>query len=343
MPQLHRDNHYVPQLYLKQWAVDEQICTHSLLVAHDNVRPWKSHSPKSIAFHQHLYTSVVNGQESDELERWLGSEFEAPAEDPISRATRDGRLSPDDWHKLVRFALAQDVRTPAWLRKFVKRQNELLPNLLDNVVKTAAEKLINGEISDRSEEKSENRRIPLRVSVEPSDDQEYGVLRAETLIGRSLWHWAIRQTLTNTIAKVPMNGWTIRKPARGYTWPTSDNPLIRLNYRDELDYNFGGGWKVPNGDVLLPLSPTHLLHRCGGVRPPARGHRLDVDTTEKIIRIIVEHADRYVFAQQEFRIKRIRKRIVDGKILKEEQAIWKNWHSEQAQAEVGYDRDEKPA
>ncbi|AVQ08435.1 TPA: DUF4238 domain-containing protein [Xanthomonas vasicola pv. zeae] len=336
MPQLYKDNHYVPQLYLKRWSVDERILTYSLLVAHHNVPLWKPHSPKWIAFHQHLYTGIVDGQESDELERWLCREFEDPAQEPLSRATGDDRLDPDDWHKLVRFAFAQDVRTPAYLRKFIQRQKESLPALLDSAVQKSAEKLMNGEIPKNEEEKIENNRIPLKVSVEASDDDESGVLRAETLIGRSLWHWAIRQALTNTIAKVPNNGWTIRKPAQGYTWPTSDNPLIKLSYRDELNYNFGGGWDVPRGDVFLPLSPTHLLHRCGGVRPPIRGDRLDVATTEKIIRIIVEHADRYVFAHQEFNVESIRKRIVDGRLVKEEQAAWKNWHLDQAQAEQGY-------
>ncbi|WP_081275097.1 DUF4238 domain-containing protein [Xanthomonas graminis] len=335
MPQLHRDNHYVPQLYLKQWAADDRILTYSLLVPHENVRRWKAHSPKGIAFHQHLYTSIVNGNESDELEKWLDREFEAPAEDPLSLVTRDGRLNSDDWRKLVRFALAQDVRTPARLREFLQRQAELLPPMLDNVVKNVAEKLMRGEILKYSDDKIDNR-IPLRVSLEASDDTKAGIMCAETLIGRSLWHWSIRHLLTSTIAKVPMKGWTIRKPALGYTWPTSDNPLIKLNYRDELNYNFGGGWEVPKGDVFLPLSPTHLLHRCGGVRPPFRGHRVDVATTQKIIRVIVEHADRYVFAQQEFNIESIRKRTVDENLVKQERAMWKNWHADQIQAERDY-------
>lgn len=336
MPQLHRDNHYVPQMYLKQWAVDKKICTYSLLVAHDNVRRWKSLSPKSIARRQHLYTSVMNGQESDELERWLGSEFEAPAEGPISRAIRDARLSPDDWHKLVRFALSQDVRTPSYLSKCIQLQTESLPAILDSALQEFVKKLVNGRIQKNEEERSKNNRIPLKVSIEASDDNESVSVRTETLIGRSSWHCAIGQALTGTVAKVPMKGWTILKPARDYTWPTSDNPLIKLNYRNELDYNFRGGWDVPMGDVFLPLSPTHLLHRCGGVRPSPRGHQLDVPTTRKIIHMIVEHADRYVFAQQEFNIESIRERRVDEKMQKQERDTWKNWHLDQEKAERDY-------
>jgi len=336
MSQLHIDNHYVPQLYLKQWAINGRIPTYSLLVAHHNAPLWKSRSPKGLAYHRNLYTNIVNGAENDELERWLDSEFEAPAERPLALATHDCRLEPDDWHKLVRFAVAQDVRTPARLREFMRRQAEQLPAMLDSAVKRVADKLISEDAAVHSVHGIEATGFPLKVSIEASEDQESGILRAEAIIGRSLWHWSIRRLLTGTIAKVPARGWSIVKPARGYLWPSSDSPLIRLNYWNENNYNFEGGWNAPLGDVLLPLSPTHLLHRCAGVRPKTPGTRLEVATTRQIIRIIIEHADRYVFAQQEFDIESIRKRAVDAQLLKEERMAWESWNSDQAQAEHGY-------
>ncbi|NYH48328.1 hypothetical protein [Xanthomonas arboricola] len=42
-------------------------------------------------------------------------------------------------------------------------------------------------------------------------------------------------------------------------------------------------------------------------------HRPDVATTKKIIRIIIEHADRCVFVQQEFTIESIRKGSLMGR------------------------------
>ena len=44
MQQLHKDNHYVPQVYLRQWATKGTIPTYSLLVPHHRVPLWKHHS-----------------------------------------------------------------------------------------------------------------------------------------------------------------------------------------------------------------------------------------------------------------------------------------------------------
>jgi hypothetical protein len=41
MQQLRKDNHYVPKLYLKQWAHEGQISTYRLLAPSENVPLWK--------------------------------------------------------------------------------------------------------------------------------------------------------------------------------------------------------------------------------------------------------------------------------------------------------------
>lgn len=85
---LRKDNHYIPQLYLKQWATNGKIPTYRLLVPNENYPTWKTHSLKSICFHQHLYTYIATQGETDELERWLDREFESPAADAIDRVVR---------------------------------------------------------------------------------------------------------------------------------------------------------------------------------------------------------------------------------------------------------------
>ena len=95
MQQLRKDNHYVPKLYLKQWAHEGQISTYRLLVPSENVPLWKKQSLKGIAYHQHLYTYLAGQEETDEFERWLDSEFESPAEEAIRRVVREDRMSPE--------------------------------------------------------------------------------------------------------------------------------------------------------------------------------------------------------------------------------------------------------
>src|SRR3546814_15501619 len=90
--QLRKDNHYVPQLYLKQWVVNGKIPTYRLLVPNSEASLWKDHSLRGIAFHQHLYTYLAGQEETDEFERWLSQEFEAPAEEAIRLAINDAKI-----------------------------------------------------------------------------------------------------------------------------------------------------------------------------------------------------------------------------------------------------------
>lgn len=69
MDTLRKDHHYVPKLYLKQWARDGTISAYGLLVPHERIPPWKRRSLKGIAYREHLYTQIVGGVESDEFER----------------------------------------------------------------------------------------------------------------------------------------------------------------------------------------------------------------------------------------------------------------------------------
>jgi len=335
MQGLRKDNHYVPKLYLKQWASDNEIPTYRLLVPHEKLQPWKSHSLSGIAFHEHLYTRVLGGEATDEFERWLHEEFENPIDAVIGRAVREERLSPGDWNLLIRFAVAQDVRTPAYLLEFLTRQSESLPALLDETVedcvKNFQSRLKDHNVSSDPPEDADL--FPLKVTVQRYPEGDGG-LKAEIVVGRSLWLWNIRRILTSTIKKLPKKGWTILHAPDGLEWPTSDNPLIRLNFKSEAQYDFKGGWGVLNGDILLPLSPKHLLCTCIGNRARLRGTTLDIPTAQMIQRFIVEHAHRYVFSRKPFDVHTIRPRVVSVEAYKREKDAWDRWGREQGDAEA---------
>ena len=110
------EHHYVPCVYLKRFTgANGKVSVYRLLVSHPNVAEWKPLSPRGIAYHDHLYTRMLSGSESDEIEDWFGREFETPVKEAIDRATHDQRLTTSHWKSLIRFVAAQDVRTPARL------------------------------------------------------------------------------------------------------------------------------------------------------------------------------------------------------------------------------------
>lgn len=340
MQQIHRDNHYVPQLYLKRWAHaghEGKVLTYRLLVPHENYPLWKAHSPKSIAFHRYLYIYYAAGGETDEFERWLADEFESPAEEALDRVFREQRLTREHWERLVRFAVAQDVRTPARLKEFLARQKESLPALLDKAVQEAVTVMADAasrgvRVASTSSPPADNP-FPLNVSITTNEDGS-GTLRATTIVGRKSWLWSMRHHLTETIEKISRHRWTILHAPPGVTWPTSDNPFVRLSFVDAAHYDFRGGWGIKNGNFLLPLSPKHLLFATVGERPPLRGTTVDPGLAHLMRKIIIEHADRYIFARDTGDVDLIRPRLVCAETFKAELAAWQTWHEEQTAAET---------
>src|SRR5207245_423998 len=160
-PRLHceemafqRDNHYVSCLYLKRFAASPgRVWTYRTLVAHSRVPVWKLAAIKGVAYRAHLYTRLAAGVPTDEIERWLNADFETPAEEALMKATADMRLSPTDWHNLVRFLAAQDVRTPARLAENLQRWKDSPRNARRNSSRFGAsvrlgEKVWSGDQAD---------------------------------------------------------------------------------------------------------------------------------------------------------------------------------------------------
>lgn len=336
MTQFRKENHYVPKLYLKQWAKDGKISTYRLLVPSASYPLWIDQRLKGIAYQSHLYTSVTGQGASDEIEKWLGSEFESPAQEAIYLAINDQRMSPEHWNRLTRFAVAQDLRTPARLKEFLARQRGTLEKFLNETLESSIGKLERAVESGSLPSKNQpntSEAFPVKINVEKLLDGG-GRVQARAVVGRELWLWNIKHLLTNTIGRLPRQRWTILRAPEGISWPTSDNPLIRLNYQDASNYDFGGGWGMKNVDILLPLSPKHILHSCIGRRSWGRGTVLDVEMSKLIRRIIIEHADRYIFSSDPDDIHLVRPRIVCAEAHRQEQEAWQRWHNEQCLAEV---------
>lgn len=340
MLELRKDNHYVPQLYLKQWATEGRIQTYRLLVPHANIPLWKKHSLRGIASHQHLYTSLIGQEETDEFERWLAREFEHPATEAIRRAVHDERMTAEHWKALIRFTVAQDIRTPASLVCFLARQREILPALLnetlENSVRGLEEAARTGAMPPTLEP-SPSGVFPVKVVTEKNPNGD-GTVRTEIVVGRRLWLWSVRHLLTETIKKVSDNHWTIVHAPDGISWPTTDHPVIKLRYMNADNFNYGGGWGVSKCDVFMPLSPKHLLHNFVGQRSWPRGTVLDVPIAQQIRRIIIGNAHRYVFDKEESDVPRILPRRVSLADYQQEQDTWKNWHREQSEAEMDLSR-----
>lgn len=308
-----------------------------ILVSHENVPLWNEKSIRGIAYHTHLYSRLAVGGETDEIERWFECAYETPAADVLKKVTSSARLTPSDWKVLIRFLAAQDVRTPARLVENLQRWYKTLPGLMQNTLEEAVrnfesmkargEKLpsIKSPLADN---------FPLRIETEIVPDQELGTIKAKAIVGRGLWLFGIKHLLAKTADVLHQHKWTILSPPKGMTWFTSDDPVVRLNYRSPDNYDFGGGWGSEGTEIFMPLSPHHLLYTQVGRRPPTRDTQISLDQAEIKRRCIAEHAHRFIFASEpEAQVPTLKPRMVSADLLRDEKIQWSKWHEDQTAAE----------
>lgn len=338
-PNLTADNHYVPDSYLKRWADSNgKVWCYRLLVPHEKVEQWKPHSPKSIAFHRHLYTRVAASGETDEFERWFSREFESPAGKALQKAVSEQTLEEADWIVLIRFLAAQDVRTPARLTERLKDWNETLQGVLDETlvesVQALAEAQRNGLHLPKPDLLEDSELFPVHALIETIPGEDKAQIRVEATVGRSLWLWSLRHLLSNTLHALMKHSWTILHSPPGMSWLTSDDPVVKLNYWDANNYNFGGGWANSGTEIFMPLSPTHLMYTQVGAKPPQRGTIASAEMAAAIQRFTVEHAHRYLFGRAaDSNVPVWKPRTVDSRAYRNEAEQWKAWHADQSAAE----------
>ena len=302
---------------------------------HENVSLWEEKSIRSVAYHSHLYTRKKLREETDEIEKWMNEEYETPAKEAIEKAVTNQKLSSDDWHKMIRFFALQDVRTPLSLLKHLDLFKKEISKILEEVVQKIPKTL-----EELSKEKTKieipeaDLNFPLRAETELKEGEEYGNLRVHTAVGRATWLHGIQHALFNTAQVLHKHKWTIIRPAENMYWPTSDNPAVKLNYCNLEKYDLQGGWGKKKGNLLLSLSPQHLLFCQIGDRPPRRNERVSVDRTKLFQKFILENSHRMIFSCiKDSEVPNLIPRKVDAKIFRYEKEQWNNWHIKQSESE----------
>jgi hypothetical protein len=338
MMALTRDNHFVPQFYLRNFASSSNVVyEYRILVSHSAVPIWKPVHVAGTGYEKNLYTRIVQGEEADDIEQWLNRDFETPASEPLQRVLEDRRLSPGDWELLTRFLASQIVRTPAFLIKNLPRWNEMAPKILDQTLKDVDDRL--REAKERGqrvildEPSHHTDYFPVRVERKNLPEEKKVQFTTKMVVGRGLWFFSVKHLLTRTLKTLQKHRWTILEAPGRLPWFTSDDPVICLNFRSESNYDFDGGWDRAGSNILFPLSPRHLMFTQIGAdsfprRVPSRYH------ARLFRRMIAEHAHRRIYSSFiEGKIAKLKPRLVDAAAFKTERVLWEAYYEDQSRAE----------
>jgi len=299
---LTRDNHYVQQALTRRWSDDgNNVYAYRTLVSHPSVNEWQVKSIKGLGEQRDLYTVFQGGRESDEFEHWIQKQFEDAGIAATEKVISGTRLTPADWHAALRYVAAQDLRTPLTFIEAVQRWGqELAPAHLTKFLKEAVEEIlvlrVEGALPAPSP-LSDAYAGSIKVKIDRPKDPVVGLaaVQLSVKIGRRLWIQNMRQLLIDNAAVICEQRWSIVEPYGDEEWPLTDQPVVRLNYYKPGNYDFGGGWGNKNSEIIMPISPRHLLYVKLGSKLPNR-FAASLDITRHLQRFLVERAYRHVFA-----------------------------------------------
>lgn len=349
MNQITHNNHFVPQLYLKQWSDDGfHVWAYRILVPHKKVPEWSYRSIDRVAYLRDLYTTHEDGEDFDDFEKWLEAEFENPVTDSLRKVLKDNPLSPVDRERLAKFLGAQDVRTPLSYLESKERWEKTLPELIKAKLEETVRRLEKKEEIDSNcptevghELFGDLLDIQTISDKELNSDQAY--IRASVTVGRKLWLQSLKLLLTNTVEVLKSHKWSIVRPARGYQWITTDHPVVKLNCYRNGSYDLKGGWGRKGGYIFMPLSPRHLLFTEVGKDLPDR-MSFSSDRTRQIQDYIAERALRWIFARDRLElVNKLRPRRIDSELFNREIDQWSKWHEQQIKAESSNKNPPNPA
>ena len=344
MSNITRDSHYVSQASLRRWSYDgTSMYACRLLVSRAEVPEWELRSIRGIAFQENLYTTFSGGQEADEFEKWIATEHEEPGLEAIEKLIAGARLTASDWKCIARFVAAQDVRTPLNFIESMQRWRQQIPETVDKCLDDTVEKLTRARTEGIPPDYSKPERHAfadsLRVRIDPPNESnpDQSNVRIEVSVGRRLWIASIRHLLTGAANILCQHRWSVAEPAGDHEWPLTDHPVLRLNYYGPGNYDFRGGWGNEGSEIIMPVSPRHLLYVQVGHKAPNR-LAFSRPKTELMQRLIVERAYRWVFAREPAPwVAQVRPRIIDEEAFMAERAAWKSWHETHLKAEAGLD------
>lgn len=328
----------MPQSYLKRWtSEDGRVLTYRTLVSNSNVPKWEPLSPRGIAYYPNFYTRVVADGQTDEIEKWIDREYEAPAEPVLKKVVSESKLTPKDWTQLIKFLAVQDVRTPPRLLESLKWQNEHMPNLMQKTLEESVH-IFEAAKKESCTEKRTNfphsEFMPMRVSTIQNSRSEKAHVKVQSVSGRGVWLFSIKRMLTNCVSVLQGHKWTILKAPKGMSWCTSDNPVIKLNYYKKNPYDFKGGWGSDGTEIILPISPGHLMYTKIGTKPPQRGTVVSGRMAKMIQKFTAENAHRFIFSTEKNQlIERIRPRTENKDLFDDEAKQWERWHELNVNAE----------
>lgn len=332
MAQHSRDNHFVPQFYLKRWSTNgNTVWDYRTIIHHPNEPIWKRSSIKNSACWKDLYTQ--HGQEAidTKIEDFFSDCIETPSLTAFQKIDNGESPSSRDIDVLVNLLIAQLFRTPYAMVKEAQIIRKSFAKVAQKTAKTVSLELNSGRITPNTMNRgdcSENQPFPT-TPLSFKMDSFNNEIHASTTLGRqqflsafgNLYYGAVGKTLRSYL-------WRIIQMPIGVELPTSDNPVVvfginPLNGHMVFDVGIG----TPKAIIVFPLDTRHMLFTQVGVTA-CQLLQFEPDThhLDFFIRAIIQNAGLHIFAKKQLRsIQNIRPREINPEKATELLKVRQQW------------------
>ena len=333
-----KNNHYVPRMYLKHWAIDNKIYVYNLLVSNRNVPMWQKQSISRTASMNKMYVRMGSDSEIDDFESFFSQNFEDPAALPLEKLCKGEKLNSHEWMIIKDYITAQYVRTTSFYIKTQELYKGILKKKIDNVL----HKLANGDIYPDNNHKAyadggvDMSLLPLNIKIiKGKDNNSQTFVEVESVAGKSTWLMAIKQYLDEDAAFrkwMRQLHWIVVDCDKDVYWPTTDTPLVIINPLLSQDSFIGVA--EPDNTFIFPVSPTKALISQNGKRLN-NSLRLSYKQSIIIKQAIVDNALLYVYSKKEDpEIVNMRERLVSESEYKKVHSSLEQWHGRYLEKEV---------
>lgn len=321
---------------MRRWSSTggPRVWTYRTLVPTDKYPLWEERVTAGTAMHRDLYTSVADERESDRVERWLNHEVETPGFLVLDKLSAGEQLNAIDRRRLARFIAALECRTPREYLRFTQQMQRMLPTALETVAKDVERQLKEAVASgtEMSPTEPPDRVHSIAVRLTPGSGSDSAAVDIGATVGREFWLDQIEFVVNDVSRILEHHDWTLIRPCAGESWLTSDQPVVRLRFDRDDRYDFEGRWGDVGTEVLLPISPVHLLYTQVGIQYKHCDSFSSVQT-QWLQRFTAEHAYRWIIAREPADlVRRYRPRDVDLHRFAREENEWKAFHDEQTRA-----------
>lgn len=316
-----RYNHFVQRAYLARWSDGgATVQEYKIVVPSDSYPGWRPLPVKSAGSMRDLYSVAHPDLDLDHYEKWLNEHVEQPAQEALEKVAAERALTRGDLEHLVRYAFAQSVRTPKDYIAYQQKAGEIVPGLLTDALKGAVRRKASF-VGAAPLAVPIDEALPLTVTRESVGDGRVAV-RAEFTVGVGSWLASRKRMIREYPPRFMHHRWQVLRAHESTEWFTSDHPVLRLGYFADRPHGFEAGWMQRGADIIMPLSPRHLLHTQVG-----SAHRnspeLSAEKTFEMQGLLAQNARRSIYARVPIpRVRWFRERIVNAAAFEEERKLW---------------------